>query len=228
LRNLLRKIEAHNNGLPQAENLHVVLLGDVIDRGPHSAKALRFLKDWQHHTQGQVMLQGNHEEMMLRVYEGERRLIAPWLRFGGKETLESFGLEIADTEDFSDPRLLKQIREALPSDLMAFVKGWAVTARSGDYFFCHAGVRPRVELAKQVKNDLIWIREEFLESPVDHGAMIVHGHSITDQADLRSNRIGIDTGAYRSGILTAVYLEGTERDFIAVQGTPARPAYADV
>lgn len=215
LRDLLRKIETFDKGRPSPEKLHVVLLGDVVDRGPGSAQLLRYLKDWSDNTQGQVMLLGNHEEMMVRVHAGERRLLHNWLQVGGRETLESFGLTPPPNDEMPDLRFMDEIAQALPRDLMDFVRKWPTVCRSGDYFFCHAGVKPGVDLTRQSKTDLIWIRNEFLNSSRDHGAVVVHGHSISAEAEVRSNRIGIDTGAYRTGVLTALYLEGAERELIA-------------
>lgn len=227
LRDLLRKIEDHQRGLPEPENLHVVLLGDVVDRGPDSAAVLHFLHDWSKHTQGQFMLLGNHEELMLKVHAGEQRLLAPWLRVGGRETLESFGLAPPAPEEDHDPRFMEEIFETLPHDLMDFVRSWPLTVSSGDYYFCHAGIRPGVSLDKQARSDLIWIRQEFLASARDHGATIVHGHTISPSAEVLPNRIGIDTGAYRTGVLTALYLEGAEQDCLSTQGAPAQTPYED-
>lgn len=215
LRDMLRRIEAHSRGLPSPEQLHIVLLGDVVDRGPDSARILRYLHDWTKHARGQIMLLGNHEEMMLRAYAGDAQVIQAWMRVGGRETLESFGMTLPPQDAGLSPRLISDIRAALPDDLMTFVKGWPLTARSGDYYFCHAGVKPNVALEKQSKKDLIWIRDEFLQSSSDHGALVVHGHSITPSIDRRPNRIGIDTGAYDTGILTAIYVEGADMDFLA-------------
>lgn len=221
LRDLLRRIETHSRGLPNPEVLHVVLLGDVVDRGPESAKILSYLHEWTKHATGQVMLLGNHEEMMLRAHAGDSRVIRAWLKVGGRETLESFGLSISEEEsEFVTPQLVAAVRDALPDELMKFVGTWPLTARSGDYYFCHAGVKPNVALEKQTKKDLIWIREEFLGSPADHGAVIVHGHSITPSIDLQPNRVGIDTGAYCTGVLTAIYVEGQEMDFLATGKMP--------
>lgn len=217
LRSLMRQIEQHARGRAEAERLHVLLLGDIVDRGPDSAKALHFLHDWTRHVRGQHMLLGNHEEMMLRTYAGDAQTFRAWMRVGGRETLKSFGLRISREEDLHDPRILRMVRDALPHDLMSFVATWPLTARSGDYFFCHAGVRPHVPLEKQVKQDLIWIRDEFLSDESDHGAIIVHGHSISPQIDRQVNRIGIDTGAYHTGVLTAAYFEDAETDFISTQ-----------
>ena len=215
LRDLMRRIEAHSRGLPNPEVLHVVLLGDVVDRGPDSAKILNYLHEWTKHATGQVMLLGNHEEMMLRAHAGDTRVIRAWLKVGGRETLESFGLSVGEEEEIVTPPLAAAVREALPDDLMKFVSTWPLTARSGDYYFCHAGVKPNVALEKQAKKDLIWIRDEFLGSRVDHGAVVVHGHSITPSIDRQPNRVGIDTGAYLTGVLTAIYVEGQEMEFIS-------------
>lgn len=221
LRDLMRRIEAHSRGLPNPEVLHIVLLGDVVDRGPDSAKILKYLHEWTKHATGQVMLLGNHEEMMLRAHAGDARVIRAWLKVGGRETLESFGLTVKAEEEIVTPPLVASVREALPDELMKFVGSWPLTARSGDYYFCHAGVKPNVSLEKQTKKDLIWIRDEFLGSPVDHGAVVVHGHSITPSIDLKPNRVGIDTGAYFTGVLTAIYVEGQEMDFLSTGTVPA-------
>lgn len=220
LRDLMRRIEQHSRGRKEAEKLHILLLGDIVDRGPESAQALHYLHDWTKQVRGQHMLLGNHEDMMLRSYRGDARSFRAWLRVGGRETLESFGLRINHDDDLYDPRILRAVRDTLPHDLMTFISTWPLTARSGDYFFCHAGVRPKVPLDKQSRQDLIWIRDEFLADESDHGAVIVHGHSISPSIDRQSNRIGIDTGAYHTGVLTAAYFEDAETDFIAT-GTVA-------
>ena len=86
--------------------------------------------------------------------------------------------------------------------------------------FVHAGIRPGVEVDQQSQADLRWIREPFLFDESDHGFVVVHGHTITDEVEERPNRIGIDTGAYRSGVLTALAIEGTERWLIDTRGGP--------
>jgi len=226
LRELLRSIEQFNRGLPSPEKLHVVLLGDVVDRGPGSAEILRFLTDWVANAEGQVLLQGNHEELMLKVHGGERRLLRNWLELGGRETLESYGLQVPATGEPIPPRFMSDIAAAIPKSTMDFVSRWPTVARSGDYFFCHAGIRPGVDLARQSKSDLLWIRREFLDSDRNHGAVVVHGHSISAEAETRANRIGIDTGAYRTGVLTALFLDGNEREFIVTEPKTAAVAVA--
>jgi len=100
---------------------------------------------------------------------------------------------------------------------MDWLRSLPLTARSGDYFFCHAGVRPGVPLRKQASVDLLWIREEFLDADDAYGAVVVHGHSVNTTVETRPNRIGIDTGAYRTGVLTAICLEGSERTIISTR-----------
>lgn len=219
LQSLLQRIEQHSRGLPAPDKLHVVLLGDVVDRGPDSAKVLEFLYEWSHATSGQILLMGNHEELMLRAYDAELAVIRPWMRVGGRQTVESFGLAPpGPTTVMSD--YARKLKAAIPSEWMEWVRRWPVMAQSGDYVFCHAGVRPGVSLAKQAKADLMWIREEFLSYAGDHGQIVVHGHTISRGVDRQNNRIGIDTGAYATGVLSALYLEDDAVDIIAT-GDPA-------
>ena len=102
----------------------------------------------------------------------------------------------------------------MPQAHLAFVQATRASHRCGDYFFVHAGVRPGVPLEQQSERDLMWIRSPFLDSKADHGAVVVHGHSIAEQPQLRPNRIGIDTGAYRTGVLTCLVLDGSARSLI--------------
>lgn len=216
LRELLKRVEAHSRTLPEPENFHLVLLGDLVDRGPDSAEILRYLVELDRNIAGLVVLLGNHEEVMLRVYDGDTALLRSWLRIGGIETLRSFGLE-PPPRDGNPVAFLEAMRRAIPRHLMDWMRKLPVTARSGDYFFVHAGVRPGVPLKRQTRTDMIWIREEFLQFRGEHGATIVHGHSISPGVEIQPNRIGIDTGAYRTGVLTALYLEGERREVISTE-----------
>lgn len=218
LRDLLQKVERHNATLPRCQNLFVVLLGDLIDRGDHSAQVLSFLHGVQQKTGRLLVLKGNHEDLMLRALDGEPGMMKAWMRFGGDKTLRSFGIEPPKSEEemFACSRMLAS---AIPRDIVEWLRALPLSARSGDYFFCHAGIRPGVPLKRQVEADLLWIRKEFLEDATDHGTVIVHGHSISDDVQVRENRIGIDTGAYRTGVLTALFLEGTERDTLVADAS---------
>lgn len=209
LRELLAKLEAHDADLPTPRSRHIVLLGDLVDRGPESGGVLEFVHDVTTRTDSIIVLQGNHEQVMLQALAGEPGVLRHWLRMGGDITLRSYGIE---PNDFTaDGDLIAHANKVIPQNILAWLRNLPLTARSGDYFFCHAGVRPGVPLRRQAPLDLLWIREEFLEAEESYGAVIVHGHSVNTSVEMRANRIGVDTGAYRTGVLTALYLEGTTR-----------------
>jgi len=197
------------------EPAHLVFLGDLVDRGPDSRGVVERLSRGPLPGVRQSFLMGNHEEAMLKVWDGHTDVIAGWLRFGGVQTLESYGLTRGDIFR-SGSDLPKRMREAVPAHHIEFMRGMQDQVRIGDYVFVHAGIRPGCPLEEQQPNDLRWIREEFLCDDRDHGAMIVHGHTITASPVVRANRIGIDTGCYSSGCLTALVLESSERRFLQV------------
>jgi serine/threonine protein phosphatase 1 len=155
---------------------------------------------------------GNHEHIM-RVLLKERviTLLQSWLYFGGRETLLSYGISASLIASGDHEALFDALEDKTPQAHKDFLNALPLSAEFGGYFFCHAGVRPGVELAAQTEQDLVWIRDEFLESQAAHGKMIVHGHSISSEVEFMPNRIGIDTGAYASGCLTALGLEGTKK-----------------
>lgn len=193
----------------------LIFLGDYVDRGPDSSAVIdRVMHDGPAGLEV-TPLMGNHEEMMLRFLE-DLAVGRTWMMNGGDATLRSYGVEppsmFAGTALFRQAQ--QQFAEHLPASHRSFLEGLAVTHSEGDYFFVHAGVRPGVALEKQRTEDLLWIRDEFLESDRDFGKVVVHGHSITLDPEFRPNRIGIDTGAYRSGQLTCLVLEGTERTLL--------------
>ncbi len=219
LRDLISKIESHHQALPPAREVHIVLLGDLVDRGPNSAGVLRTLYNIQQRTERIIVLRGNHEDTMLKAIDGEPGLLSAWKRIGGIQTLQSF--EIGDDIiDGPERELLAALRTAVGRPMLDWLRNLPLTARSGDYLFCHAGIRPGVALKRQSRSDLLWIREEFLADDSDHGFVVVHGHSIATEVEVRDNRIGIDTGAYRTGTLTALYLEGAEREILTAEGEP--------
>lgn len=198
-------------------NLRLVLLGDLVDRGPDSAGVVARALDLASVTAQCTVLKGNHEEAMLASLDGT---VDPrgWLSYGGSQTLESYG--IARAEQFSAKfDLARRMAEAIPSEHIAFLRGLPDHVVIGDYLFVHAGIRPGVPLKQQVAADLRWIRGGFLDSDVDHSCIVVHGHTISAEPDARANRIGIDTGCYAGGPLTALVLEGSDRRFL--QTTPA-------
>jgi serine/threonine protein phosphatase 1 len=210
---LLTLIETDIGSRAQAKNV-IVFLGDLIDRGPCSAQVVERLRVYKPPFARTVFLMGNHEEVLLRIVDGETRLIGDWLRFGGAECLTSYGLkpsEVLRTEPSQRPRL---IRQHIPGSHLEFLEGFGAKFVFGSYLFVHAGIRPGVPLVRQRIADLRWIREPFLEDASDHRYVVVHGHTITEKVEVRENRIGIDTGAYHSGVLTALALEGSDRWFL--------------
>jgi serine/threonine protein phosphatase 1 len=213
LRPLMDKLEEHNNALPPVETMHIVFLGDLIDRGSQSSDVMRYVHDMERRFEQIIVLLGNHEEMMVRALDGEATTLRAWLRAGGRATLRSFGIEMEPDEEAD--RLIARANAAIPREWMEWLRQRPLTARSGDYFFCHAGIRPGRALNRQSREDLLWIRDQFLEDDTMHGAVIVHGHSVANEVEMRANRIGIDTGAYRTDTLTALYLDGTQREIIS-------------
>jgi serine/threonine protein phosphatase 1 len=219
---LLDKIHADIDARGGGEAL-IVFVGDLIDRGPSSAQVIERLRTYRRRGVKTVFLLGNHEEVLLRVVAGEADIIPDWLRFGGKACLQSYGLDPAKLAGMRPEQALGEIRAAIPREHIEFLKSFCDTCRVGDYLFVHAGIRPGVALEEQRQADLRWIREPFLNADEDHGFVVVHGHTISPVVEERPNRIGIDTGAYRTGILTAVVIDGTERWFLDT-GQPATAA----
>lgn len=200
----------------------VVYLGDYVDRGAESKQVIDLLLDRPLEGFEAVHLKGNHEAFMLD-FLSDPLVAQVWIANGGGATLASYGVEYGHLmgrplgmEEIDDLR--QALTEALPERHRAFLDNLALHHREGDYLFVHAGIRPGVPVERQDEEDLVWIRDEFLDSAADHGFVVVHGHTIEWDPVVRSNRIGIDTGAFASGTLTALVLEGEERDFLHTLG----------
>ena len=213
LERLLARIHAELERDKPAKTL-LIFVGDLIDRGPSSAEVIERLRTYRHQGVQPVFLLGNHEEVLLRILAGDSALIAKWRWFGGSECLESYGVEPARLAHLTDDEALDVVRAAVPKRHVEFLESFADSCRFGDYLFVHAGIRPGIELEQQSQADLRWIREPFLFDESDHGFMVVHGHTIAEEVEERSNRIGIDTGAYRTGVLSALAIDGSERWFL--------------
>ena len=213
LKDLLERIEVDNASRAPARTF-IVFLGDLIDRGPSSAQVLEWAQSYRPAWAWAIFLCGNHEEVLLRLLRGDEGLVRDWLRFGGAECAQSYGINAAGLRRMEPSQAVTMIRKHVPKEHQLFLKGLHDTFRVGDYLFVHAGVRPGVPLHEQSQGDLRWIRQPFLESGDSHGFVVVHGHTIAEEVDVRENRIGLDTGAYRTGVLTAVGLEGADRWFL--------------
>jgi serine/threonine protein phosphatase 1 len=207
---LLAQIEADVARRP-ARHVLLIMLGDLIDRGPDSRGVVERLRTYRHDAIKPYFLTGNHEEVLLRILNSERGVLADWLKYGGAECLVSYGCDPATLDAGNERAALATIAGAIPRDHANFLASFVDTLRFGDYVFVHAGIRPGVDLSLQSQSDLRWIRSPFLESEEDHGVVVVHGHSINPIVEQLPNRIGIDTGAYRTGVLTALALEGESR-----------------
>lgn len=195
----------------------IIILGDLIDRGPRSRDMIEMVRRFDEGTSGVVTLRGNHEELLVRSAAGSDAAQRIWFRNGGAATLLSFGLHPDRLRGLSAPERARRITEAVGTPNLEWIRALPTHFISGDYFFCHAGIRPGLDLNKQRTRDLLWIRDEFLKSEVEHGAIIVHGHAETKEPEIRHNRINIDTAAYRTGRLTAIGLEGPERWILSVE-----------
>ena len=199
----------------------IIFLGDLVDRGPQSAQVVERLRTYRPRGATAHFIMGNHEEVMLRVLDGELDLLPNWLRFGGAETILSYGVDPADLKGEPDEAMVERLREAVPAEHKEFLAGLADSISLGGYLFVHAGIRPGIDIAEQSQADLRWIREPFLGDDSDHGFVVVHGHTITNEVEVAHNRIAIDTGAFCTGTLTALAVEGKERWLIQTSGTRA-------
>lgn len=205
--------------LNPAKSTKLIFLGDVVDRGPDSAPVVQTLMAATH-SDNLIVLRGNHEQTMLAALSGDRDAVDIWLRFGGDATLRSWGVSEADLKGGREA-LIEIGRAKVGDDVLNWLRSLPLSHRSGDFFFVHAGVRPECRLSAQEPVDLMWIREEFLESTDMHEAVIVHGHSISEVGpEILRHRIGIDTGAYRTGRLAAVGFEGP-RQWVVMSELPS-------
>jgi serine/threonine protein phosphatase 1 len=217
LEHLLAKIHADLQRRPTRKTL-LVFVGDLIDRGPSSAQVIERLRCYRREGVKPVFLLGNHEEVLLRILAGDSTVVESWLQFGGLQCLQSYGVTLARIRGRSAKQVIEIVRTVVPKEHVQFLETFVDSCRFGDYLFVHAGIRPGIEVDQQSQSDLRWIRDPFLFDESDHGFVVVHGHTISDEVDERPNRIGIDTGAYRSGVLTALAVEGTERWLIDTSG----------
>lgn len=208
---LVEAIDADDAAAGPAETT-VVLLGDLVDRGADSAGVIALARQWQARRHVRI-LGGNHEEMFLRSLE-ELEMFRHFLRHGGRDTALSYGIDRAAFLAADLEQAQQLMRDHVPAEDIAFLEGFEDMVTIGDYLFVHAGIDPRVPLDAQRRQDLRWIREPFLSHQESHGPVVVHGHTISDAPEDCGNRIGIDTGAFMSGRLTALVLEGTARRYI--------------
>ncbi|GAB6041429.1 metallophosphoesterase [Endothiovibrio diazotrophicus] len=202
---------------PAAGEVVLIHLGDYVDRGPASRAVLeRLLGPLPAGITATVHLIGNHEELLLAFLD-DPGVGRAWLQLGGDATLADYGVPL--TPDVPPAArfaaLSRALGEAMPATHRALLQSLVLHHRIGDYLFVHAGILPGRSLERQRREELLWIRDEFIHSRADHGVMVVHGHHIVPAPEEHPNRIAIDTGAYHSGVLTALVLEGSARRYLS-------------
>jgi serine/threonine protein phosphatase 1 len=213
LAELLARIDQDLRARPTTGAIEV-LLGDYIDRGSSSRQVIDMLIA-RRRRRNLMLLMGNHEAFVLRVLRNPR-LLSQWTNIGGLNTVLSYGVTPPCRRDSkSDRDLTAAFVASLPESHRRFLQGLALSFCCGDFFFVHAGVRPGIPLREQSQHDLLWIRDEFLLHEDGFGKIVVHGHTPTQEPDVRPNRINIDTGAYATGRLTCLVLEDDQVSFLS-------------
>lgn len=213
---LLARIDAERAASARTVD-HLILLGDLIDRGPDSRGVLDLVLARLAEDTTLTVLGGNHEAMLVTLLEGDMWHLESWLHFGGEECATSYGLDpialLAEPE-----RAAERLRAAIPGAHQTLLRNLRDSVQVGDVLFAHAGIRPGVAIDAQDPQDLRWIRLPFLRSTADHGVLVVHGHTVVGEPEVHPNRIAIDTGASATGRLTALCLDGNDRRFLDTSG----------
>ena len=212
----------------------VICVGDYVDRGRGSREVVELLLAFAADSpiggeaagsDGPVrFLRGNHDQSLLDFLR-EPMSGPGWCDFGGRETLASYGVQTpaSRTDEDGWSRASRDLAAALPPAHLSFFEGLEYACEYGDYFFAHAGVRPGVPLDEQDTRDLMWIRQPFIEDTRRLPKLVVHGHTPTETVHFDRRRIGIDTGAYATGVLTALKLKGSSRALLQTSRPAAGP-----
>lgn len=220
-----RRIESELEYEAPKSDWRIIHLGDYVDRGPDSKSVIEFLIDARKRDPRNIMLAGNHDIGMLDF------LAKPdpdglFMRYGGVQTALSYGVKLSAGSGWfgkADEALLAghaALVAAVPQSHVAFLRSLEFSVAFGDFFFCHAGIRPGVPLESQSKDDLIWIRDAFHDHPGLFSKVIVHGHTPVPEAEVMANRVNVDTLAWQSGMLSALAVSGTDKRILTVEGKP--------
>ncbi len=201
----------------------ICYLGDYVDRGPHSAGVIDRLATPARDGIERIYLKGNHEDRMLEFLEDPLESGPAWAKFGGREALESYGVPLPEVGREDWLRIRDAFRASLPERHLRFLTHLRLAVRWRDFLLVHAGLNPLADLTQQPARDLIWIREAFGNSDRDWGVRVIHGHVIVEDVVFRPNRIGIDTGAYKSGVLTCLVV-GSDTMRVLQTAKPAATA----
>lgn len=195
----------------------IIHLGDYVDRGPDSRGVIQFLIDASTGDRRNLALAGNHDVGFLDFLKTPL-IDGLFAHNGGAQTALSYGVRL----DLASMAAVKTghaaLVEAIPREHLAFLRGLALSADFGDFFFCHAGVRPGVPLERQARDDLVWIRGAFHNHLGLYEKVVVHGHTPVDEPEVLANRVNIDTGAVFSGTLTALVVDGADKRILQVNG----------
>ncbi|WJH39645.1 serine/threonine protein phosphatase [Aliirhizobium terrae] len=194
----------------------VVMLGDYVDRGPSSCQVVEHLLTPSELGLRRLALCGNHDDVFSKFIE-EPDLYMDWLGLGGEQTLMSYGIDLRHLTVKRKSRsgdLKELLAEAIPASHREFLSHLPICLKIGNIVFVHAGLRPRLPLADQHDEDLMWIRDPFLTEGSGLPIIVVHGHTPQPEPSLGPGRIGIDTGAYYTGNLTVLKIDGEEKAFI--------------
>lgn len=194
----------------------IIHLGDYVDRGPDSRGVLQFLIDRVGEDPRVIALKGNHDEGF-ENFLGGRPGFRIFTDNGGEATCRSYGVAADFATADAIERTRVQMEAAVPAAHVAFLRGLPTSVEFGDFYFCHAGIRPGVPLGAQDPQDLMWIRNAFLDYPELHPKVVVHGHTPHTEAQILANRVNVDTLAYASGRLTALVVDGAEKRMLEAE-----------
>jgi serine/threonine protein phosphatase 1 len=202
-----------------AQNV-LIFLGDYVDRGPDAKGVIEFLLSLDMPTWRTIFLRGNHDQSMLDFFD-EPKIYSSWRNYGGQQTLLSYGVRPPRFDDETEFKIARdEFLIKCPPSHLQFLKSLKFHHVEGDYIFVHAGVRPGISLNSQRNEDLLWIRDDFLFSEEFFEKVVVHGHTPVERPVRRPNRIGLDTGAYATGRLTAAVFKDDECNFLMTRAEP--------
>jgi serine/threonine protein phosphatase 1 len=206
------------------DDWRILHVGDYVDRGPDSKGVIEFLLEAIRADSRHIALAGNHDVGLLE-FLADPNAESLFAGHGGRQTARSYGLDV----DFSSQALARaagaKLAAAMPREHVGFLSTLPRSIFFGDFFFCHAGVRPGVPLDRQSPEDLIWIRKPFLDSPLLHEKVIVHGHTPSNEPEIMPNRVNVDTGAFATGVLTALSIDGLRKQILQIAEDGQREAW---
>ena len=215
-----RRIAADLDQAGEGYDWRVVHLGDYVDRGPDSKGAIDFLIAATERDPRNIALAGNHDAGFLDFLD-KPEITSVFARHGGRQTARSYGVDLDFASEEDMRRGWRELVAAVPDRHVAFLRGLPYSVEFGDFFFCHAGIRPGVALDRQSPDDLIWIRQIFHDHTDLYEKVVVHGHTPLPEPEVLANRVNVDTLAWQSGRLTALAVDGADKRILTVTGKAA-------